>query len=171
MKTCPAFSTGPNAIVKASQGCVLCFCDSHCFHRCCAWHHHKDKSRMHVMLSRASSLSYSLGPRTISRWSSPFWWLILLGRPCTSLTGLSCLACQDIPDTEALERWFVCFFLIYCFACFTSFQTSDKGHLYKTHAHLVCPTWNRRLLQMFILLVLAVLRCNGCKKRLGCHAV
>lgn len=110
MKTCPTFSTGPNAIVKASQGCVLCFCDSHCFHRCCAWHHHEDKSRMHVMLSRASSLSYSLGPGTINRWSIPFWYLILLGRPCTSLTGLSCLACQDIPDTEALERWFVCFF-------------------------------------------------------------
>lgn len=112
MKTCPAFSTGPNTIMKASQGCVLSFCVSHRFHRCCAWHHHKGKSGMHVMLSRPPSLSYSLGPRTINRWSSPFWRLILLGRPCPSLTGLSCLACQDIPDTEALERWFGLFFFL-----------------------------------------------------------
>lgn len=40
------------------------------------------------------------------------------------------MACQNIPDTEALERWLI--FLIYCFVCFTLFPTSDKGHLQDT---------------------------------------
>lgn len=174
MKTCPAFSTVPSIIIRASQRCVLCFCNSHCFHRCCAWHHHKGKSRMHGMLWRQSSLSCSLGLRTINRWSSPFWWLFLLSRPCLSLTGPACQ--EGLPGhswyRSLREVVFFCFcFLIYCFVCFTLFPTADKGHLYKIHAHLVCPIWDTWLLQMLILLVLAVLRCNGCKKRLGCHAV